>query len=108
MLLFGGIIWIIVERISRKEKVGSPSYTDWYFIGLLFLIALTGILMESFRYAGVASGAYTFYLIHLIVVFSLLAYAPYSKFVHLIYRTLAMAYAKKMESQSQAVEQTAE
>ncbi len=42
------------------------------------------------------TAAYTLWLFHEILVFALLAYLPFSKFAHLLYRTLAMTYAKQI------------
>ncbi len=94
ILLFLGSAWAIVERMS-DERIGYGTYFDWLFLLTIFGVAITGIATELLRYASNA-GAYYSYVIHLILVFTLLAYAPYSKFAHLIYRTLAYAWAKSM------------
>jgi quinone-modifying oxidoreductase subunit QmoC len=52
-------------------------------------------LVELFRYSG-SPLAYYAYLGHLVIVFTLIAYAPYTKFGHLLYRTLAYVWAKSV------------
>jgi hypothetical protein len=42
-----------------------------------------------------AATTYWLYLVHLWLMFVLLIYAPFPKSAHLIYRTLAMTYAKQ-------------
>jgi quinone-modifying oxidoreductase subunit QmoC len=47
------------------------------------------------RYTGVPVLAYLIYFAHMVCVFFLLWYMPYSKFAHMIYRTMALVYARK-------------
>ncbi len=93
ILLFVGATWAIVERVSKKDNVGIGGYFDWFFLGTLWIVTFTGILLEGMRFANMVS-AYWMYLVHLVFVFALLTYAPYSKFAHLAYRTIALTHAK--------------
>ena len=90
-----GLSIMVYIRLSNKENVGRRgSYFDWSFIILIYLVIITGISTEIVRIAGLALSAYVFYTLHLIFVFALLFYMPYSKFAHFLYRLLALVYAK--------------
>ncbi len=90
--LFLGCSMAIYNRLTNPDAKGG-SYFDWFFLLTLYAVAITGILTELARLAG-SVAAYYLYLAHLVVIFMLITYAPYSKFAHLIYRGVAMAYAK--------------
>lgn len=92
-----GINLVVINRIRNKEKAGGGSYFDWLFITIVYLITVSGILAEVFRLAGIAILAYPTYFIHLVVVFFLFVYAPFSKMAHMVYRTVAMVFAKHAE-----------
>ena len=93
-MLIIGSGWAIVARFS-DERLGYGTYFDWLFLATIFGVGITGIAVEALRYAE-SVAAYYAYLLHLVLVFTLLAYAPYSKFAHLVYRTLAYTWAKSV------------
>lgn len=95
--LFIGIWLVISNRLKNKEKAGEGGYYDWLFIYIVFAIMATGILSEVARLADIAVLAYIIYFSHLVVVFFLFAYAPFSKMAHMVYRATAMVFAKATE-----------
>lgn len=107
ILLLIGIVWIIGKRLAEKERIGAPNYNDWFFMILLLIVVVTGITIEVSRFLNVASVAYPTYVIHLISVFCLLTYAPYSKFAHLLYRGLVYVYLEAEERERSEKEATA-
>ena len=60
----------------------------------LLAVVVTGFMSEALHYARLEPHRQIAYFLHLVVVFALLMYLPYSKFAHLIYRTTAMVYAE--------------
>ncbi len=88
----------LYRRYTDKEKAGKSTYSDWLFLWVLALTTLTGFLSEILRLANIPPLAYWVYFIHLIFIFSLLVYIPYSKFAHLAYRFVAMLYAASRAS----------
>lgn len=81
------------RRIADGRRAGQSTYPDWLFLAVLLLTTLTGFLSEGLRLADWPPLAYPAYVVHLVLVFCLLVYIPYSKFAHLVYRTAAMLHA---------------
>ena len=94
IMLLVGIVMVINNRKKNEEKAGKGGYYDWLFIYIVFAVMATGILSELARLANIAVFAYLIYFAHLIVVFFLFAYAPFSKMAHMMYRATAMVFAK--------------
>ncbi len=88
--LIVGTILLIKNRISKKDQ--ASRYFDWYLIYLAFGLGVTGMGAQLTRLAGWAFVSFATYYVHLILVFALFAYLPFSKLAHLVYRTVAMAY----------------
>jgi quinone-modifying oxidoreductase subunit QmoC len=87
---------LIIRRWTNKDNVGANGYADYLFLYVFFLTALTGMAAWLVRWSGAAMAAYVSYFLHIVGVFFLLWYMPYSKFAHMIYRTLALVHAKRM------------
>jgi quinone-modifying oxidoreductase subunit QmoC len=90
-LLVVGCVLMIFNRIY-DERAGSSTYSDWAFLVTLLTVVVTGFITELLHYARLVPHRYVAYYIHLVFVFALIVYLPYSKFAHLIYRTAALAF----------------
>jgi quinone-modifying oxidoreductase subunit QmoC len=95
LALLVGITLVIRNRQKNVEKAGKGGYYDWLFIYIIYAIMATGILSEVVRLSNIAVLAYLIYFTHLIVVFFLFAYAPFSKMAHMVYRATAMVFEKQ-------------
>jgi quinone-modifying oxidoreductase subunit QmoC len=80
------------RRIADGARAGKSTYADWLFLAILLLTTLTGFFCQWLRLADLPRLAYPMYFVHLLLVFFLLVYVPYSKFAHLVYRTVAMLW----------------
>jgi quinone-modifying oxidoreductase subunit QmoC len=101
IVLIGGCALAIRDRIGNKEEAGASTAFDWLFVWLLLGVGVSGLLTEILRFAaepvdvrGLQYTAYAVYFVHLVLVFQLLVYLPYSKFAHVLYRTVALVYAE--------------
>jgi len=101
VLLIGGCVLAIRDRIVNKKETGASTSFDWIFVWVLLGVGVTGLLTEVLRFvaepagsAGLQYTAYTVYFVHLVLVFQLLVCLPYSKFAHVLYRTAALVYAE--------------
>jgi len=94
-LVIGGAL-LVFRRWANRDDVGANGYQDYLFLYMLSIVGLTGMLSWLTRLTGIPMLAYVNYFLHLVTVFFLLWYMPYSKFAHMIYRTLALVYAKSI------------
>jgi quinone-modifying oxidoreductase subunit QmoC len=89
-----GAVILLLNRVAQAGKAGMGSYFDWIFLTIVIGVGATGMLSWALRLADMNVGYFVYYL-HLVFIWSLFAYAPYSKFAHLFYRTTAMVFAKR-------------
>ncbi|MGK7345867.1 MAG: quinone-interacting membrane-bound oxidoreductase complex subunit QmoC [Candidatus Nitrospinota bacterium M3_3B_026] len=98
ILAVTGVTLIAARRFGpSSEDAGVTGFYDRNFIWILYITIITGVLAEIFRLAGAALLSFGVYYVHLVFVFSLLVYAPFSKFAHFFYRFVALTYAKTVE-----------
>lgn len=88
-LVIGGAL-LLKNRLADSKSV--TSYWDWSLVGLVLALGVTGMLTEMLRLGGLYGLSAIVYYLHLIFVWSLFAYTPFSKLAHLVYRTVAMTY----------------
>jgi citrate/tricarballylate utilization protein len=96
----GGLIWCKMR--SDRAPMGAGGYgLDYDFLGILGLTALTGLLTLALRETPALGSLLA---LHLALVAALFITAPYGKFVHAIYRFLALVkyYAEQDQPRSSA------
>ncbi len=96
ILVVGGILLWINRRKTGDKLVGSTTPFDRFFLWVVLAVIATGVFTELFRFLPGVSPMVGFgiYIIHLGVVLCLFLTLPYSKFSHILYRTLAMAHER--------------
>jgi len=94
LALLTGITLVVLNRLKTSPKTGLGGYFDWLLISVIYTITVTGILSEVFRLLNMAFFAYPVYFLHLVFVFFLFVYAPFSKMAHMVYRTVALVFIR--------------
>ena len=95
--LIVGSLLLWKNRVAKKDQ--TSSYWDWFLVILVFGLGLTGMATQALRLAGLATPSYAVYFVHLLLIWSLFAYTPFSKLAHIVYRTAAMTYAEYTKRQ---------
>jgi quinone-modifying oxidoreductase, subunit QmoC len=89
--LLGLTAWMARDRWRRSDPSHSRSQpSDWWFLALLHLAALSGIALHLLRMLDLPLATYVAYTVHLMIaVPMLLVEVPFGKWAHLVYRPLA-------------------
>jgi quinone-modifying oxidoreductase subunit QmoC len=98
LLVVGGLL-LIASRFSINRALINTSAFDLFFLGVVALVIATGVIVEVARFVMSANAAALLYTAHLGVVLTLFLTFPYSKFAHMLYRTLALVHQRLTDSQ---------
>jgi nitrate reductase gamma subunit len=93
--LIAATLWAIIGRLKRMEARHQHSHeSDWIFLILLLIVALTGVLQHVLHRGGADIAANVAYVVHLMAVVPMLGLeVPFSKWSHMAYRPLAMYFS---------------
>ena len=105
--LLGGAGYSLWARIKKDIQAHRFSHaSDWIFPVLLFVVALTGILLHIFRYLGLPLPTYYTYVIHMAFTAPMLILeVPFGKWAHAYYRPLAV-YFQAVKAKAKEQEET--
>lgn len=106
LLMYGTSVAAIRRLQKRDESTAGSHHSDWTFLILLWIVGLTGFLLEISVYAMLpVSVGYALLIGHVALAMDVLVLLPFSKFAHAHYRLVALFlhYRKPVEqSQTQA------
>jgi citrate/tricarballylate utilization protein len=90
VLLIAGTTGLVLLKTRSEAEPASPAMTamDYAFLVLLDLVAITGMLLLILRDTLLMPSVL---VVHLGLLVGLFVTAPYGKFVHFVYRYLALA-----------------
>ena len=97
--LMYGTTYAMIGRIRKSKPQYKNSHgTDWMFLVLLQLTALTGILINVTRLMDKPFPTYAIYLIHMMVAVPMLVLeVPFAKWAHLAYRPVVLTLLRVKE-----------
>ena len=95
ILVIGGILLFVNRMAASDRLVGATTAFDRFFLWVVLAVIGTGVFTEIFRFMALdPMVGLTVYIVHLGVVLCLFLTLPYSKFAHILYRTLAMTHER--------------
>ena len=91
VFLYGTGVSVISRYVSKTPFYKNSKASDWLFLWLLFLLALSGFTLTILVYMSNPPTWYAYaFLFHIVVAAELLLLAPFTKFAHAFYRPIAL------------------
>ncbi len=95
LMIYTGLALMVGQRLRNRSVFGKSSYSDWLLLTAIGLLTLSGSLVELARFGNWAV-AYHLYFFHLVAVWFVIMYLPFTKLGHIFYRTTALLYARSI------------
>jgi quinone-modifying oxidoreductase subunit QmoC len=95
LMIYTGLGIMVFHRLFNRKVFGRSNYSDWLLLGSIGLLTLSGTLVQMARF-GNWSWAYHIYFFHLVAVWFVIMYLPFTKLGHLFYRSTALLYARSI------------
>jgi quinone-modifying oxidoreductase subunit QmoC len=95
LMIYTGLGIMVWQRLSNKSVFGKSGYSDWLLLIAIALLTLSGTLVQLARF-GNWELAYHLYFFHLVAVWFVIMYLPFTKLGHIFYRTAALLYARSI------------
>jgi nitrate reductase gamma subunit len=94
-LVYGTSV-VIVQRLRKSDKYHSHTLlSDWVFLLLLWLIGVSGFILEIANYAPLGSTWIdVVFLAHIALAMELILLLPFTKFAHIVYRPAAIWFTE--------------
>lgn len=93
LLLIYGTTIILAKRLKGQDKpYGHTVFSDWWFLGTLWFIGVTGFLLEIEVYFPSASQRLRdiLFILHVAPAMELVVLAAFTKLAHVFYRPMAL------------------
>ena len=95
LMIYTGIALMIGQRLVNRRVFGKSGYGDWLLLISVGLLALSGTLVELARF-GNWGIAYHLYFLHLVAVWFVIIYLPYTKMGHIFFRSAGLLFARSV------------
>ena len=97
-MIFGIVVLWQNRKKMEADGMARNTFYDWFYIWIIAAVGVTGLAAELLRIISLPSLGYIIYYMHLVSVVMLFLYLPYSKFAHIVYRTVAYAFDRYRQS----------
>ncbi len=94
VVLVAGLTLSISRRLVHREVRTATRAGDWTFLASLYGTAVTGFLVEAFADTSNVMATTVTYPLHLAFVAFLLVTAPWTKFIHALWRPSWVVYSR--------------
>lgn len=94
IILIAGLTLSFSRRLVHADVRTASRAGDWWFLVSLYGTAVTGFAVQSFADTSNVLGTWVAYPIHLAFLSSLLVAAPWTKFVHALWRPSWLVYSR--------------